>query len=142
MTRRVCTMVPLVLLVLSLSIAAFAEPFRTAQIGDRIGSLLAGLRKVDAGPVGSCPDGKIVGYVDYVVPGRTPDDHNASFVGFTVGSHVVIVVAYDENDLSAPVNVYADMEGKGLITDVWPVDTAPSPCAIMQHLRYDPQSSN
>lgn len=142
MRRKVFTTVPIVVLTLSLSIAAFADPFRTAQIGDRIGSLLAGLRKLDAGPVGSCPDGKVVGYVDYVVPGRPADDHHASFVGFTVGSRVVIVVAYDEKDLSAPVNVYADMEGKGLITDAWPVGEAPSPCSIMQHLRYDPLTSN
>jgi len=138
MKRRVYTTVPLVLLVLSLSIAAFAEPLRTAQVGDRIGLLFAGLRKVDGGPVGTCPDGKIVGYVDYVVPGRPPDDHDASFVGFTVDSRVVIVVAFDENDLSAPVNIYADMDGNGLITNTWPVGEAPSACVIMQHLRYDP----
>ncbi len=90
-----------------------------------------------AGRLGSCAAGApVVSYVNYVVPGRPADDDNASFQALTIGDRVVAVVAYDEQDLSTPVAVYADIDGKGLITNVWPVAVAPEPCAIVQGLHY------
>jgi hypothetical protein len=80
----------------------------------------------------------MVSYVNYVVPGRPADDDNASFQAFTIGDRVVAVVAYDEQDLNTPVAVYADIDGKGLITNMWPIADAPEPCAIMQELHDQP----
>jgi len=139
MTRKWYMGIPLVFLAITIATAASAEPLRIAKVGDHMGSLVNGLTKVDGAPLGSCADGApVVGYVDYVVPGRPADDDNASFQAFTVGEHVVAVVSYDEQDLSTPVAVYADLDGGGLVTHVWSVPGAPALCAIMQGLHYQP----
>ena len=139
MTRKWYVGIPVALLAMTVATAASAQPLRIAQVGDRMGSLVTGLRKVDGGALGSCAAGApVVSYVDYVVPGRTPDDDNASFQAFTVGDHIVALVSYDEEDLSAPVAVYADRDGKGLVTDVWSVTDVPGLCAIVQGVRYQP----
>jgi hypothetical protein len=131
-------------LVLGLAMAAMAAAttsapaasLRNANVGDRMGSLVAGLVKVDAGPVGSCTaGGPVVRSIDYVVPGRPTDDDNASLIGFSVGDRVVILVAFDEDDLSTPLAVYADRNGKGLVTDVWPAADAPSLCEIVEEVQ-------
>lgn len=139
MTRKGYVGVPVVLLAISIAMAASAEPLRIAKVGDHMGSLVNGLTKVDGAPLGSCAAGApVVSYIDYVVPGRPADDDNASLQAFTVGEHVVAVVSYDEQDLSAPVAVYADMDGGGLVTHVWSVPDAPALCAIVQGLHYQP----
>jgi hypothetical protein len=82
--------VALTILAMAVTTAASAQPLRTAGVGDQIRSLVTGLTKVDAGPVGSCGEGApIIGYVDYVVPGRPADDDNGSFVGLTVGERMI-----------------------------------------------------
>jgi hypothetical protein len=131
--------IPVVLLAMTVTVAASAEPLRTAQVGDRMGSLVTGLRMVDGGPLGSCAAGApLVSYVDYVVPGRPPDDTNASFQALTIGDHVWAIIAYDEQDLSTPVAVYADIDGHGLVTNVWSIPHAPQLCAILRGLHYQP----
>jgi len=139
MTRTWYFGVSAVLMALTLATVASAEPLRTANVGDRMGSLVTGLQKADGGPLGSCAAGApVVSYVNYVVPGRPADDDNASFQAFTIGDRVVAVVAYDEQDLSTPVAVYADIDGEGLITNMWPAADAPDACAILQGLHYQP----
>jgi hypothetical protein len=136
MARKWHFAVPGVILALAMTMAASAQPLRTAKVGDRIGALVTGLGKINAGPIRSCAEGApALNYVDYVVPGRPADDDNASFVGLTSGDRIVILVAFDEDDLSTPVAVYADIEGKGLITNAWSVDQAPAPCAVVQQLQ-------
>ena len=127
------------LVTMTVAMAAFAEPLRVAKVGDPMGSLVTGLKKVDGAALGSCSTGApVVSYVNYVVPGRPADDDNASFQAFTLGDRVVAMVAYDEQDLSTPVAVYADMDGSGLITNVWPIKNAPALCAIMLGLDDQP----
>lgn len=139
MTRNGYVGVPVVLLFMTMAVAASAEPLRIGKVGDHMGSLVNGLAQVDGAPLGSCADGApVVSYVDYVVPGRPADDDNASFQAFTIGKHVVALVSYDEQDLTTPVAVYADMDGGGLVTNVWSVPEAPALCAIVQGLHYQP----
>jgi hypothetical protein len=139
MTRKWYVGVPVVLMALSVATAASAEPLRTANVGDQMESLVTGLQKANGGSLGSCAAGApVVSYVNYVVPGRPADDDNASFQALTIGDRVIAVVAYDEQDLSTPVAVYADIDGKGLITNMWQVADAPEPCDIMQGLHYQP----
>jgi hypothetical protein len=139
MARKGLVGILMVLLAMTMAMAASAEPLRIAKVGDHMGSLLNDLAKVDGAPLGSCADGApVVSYVDYVVPGRPADDDNASFQAFAIGEHVVAVVSYDEEDLSTPVAVYADLDGAGLVTNVWSVPEAPALCAIVQGLHYQP----
>jgi len=138
MTHKWYVALPLTLALATLTVAAFAQPLRTGKIGDRIDALTDGLQAVDGGPIGACGSGATVGYVDYVRPDLPATDENASFVGLTVQNHTVIVVAYDEDDLSTPVAVYADLDGNGTITNVWTVDSAPAPCDILSQLHYQP----
>jgi hypothetical protein len=139
MTRNAYVGVPVLLLAMTVAVAASAEPLRIAKVGDRMGSLVTGLTKVAGGPLGSCAAGDpVVSYVDYVVPGRPGDDDNASFQALTIGDRLVAMIAYDEQDLSTPVAIYADMDGHGLVTDVWSVSNAPQLCAIVQTLHYQP----
>ena len=42
--------IPVVLLAMTVTVAASAEPLRIAKVGDRMGSLVAGLTKVNGGP--------------------------------------------------------------------------------------------
>jgi hypothetical protein len=63
---------------------------------------------------------------------------NASLIGFSVGDHVVILVAFDEDDLSTPLAVYADRNGKGLVTDVWSAADAPTLCEIVGGVQDQP----
>jgi hypothetical protein len=131
--------ISVVLLTMVIVAAAYAEPLRSAKVGDRMGSLITGLRKVDDGPLGSCAFGNgVVSVTDYTVPGRAPDDDNASYQAFTIEDHIVALVAYDEGDLSTPVAVYADIDGNGLVTHAWPAEEAPSLCAIVKNLHYRP----
>lgn len=139
MTRKWYAGILVVVLAMSIAMAASAQALRIASVGDPMGSLVTGLSKVDGASLGACAaGGPVVSYVDYVVQGRTPDDNNASFQAFTIGDHVVAMVAYDEEDLSAPLAVYADMNRNGLVTNVWSVSDTPALCAIVQGLRYQP----
>jgi len=139
MARKAYVGIPVVLLALTVAVAASAEPLRIAKVGDRMGSLVTGLTKIDGGPLGWCAAGApVVSYVDYVVPGRTPDDTNASFQALTIGDRLVAMIAYDEQDLSSPVAIYADIDGHGLVTNVWLIPNAPQLCAIVQKLHYQP----
>ena len=139
MTRKWYLGIPVVLLAMTVTVVAYAQPLRIAKVGDRMGSLVTGLKKIDGGPLGSCGAGApVVSYVDYVVPGRTPDDTNASFQALTIGDHVVAMIAYDEEDLSTPVAIYADIDGNGLVTNAWSIPNAPQLCAIVRGLRYHP----
>lgn len=139
MTRKGYVGIPLVLLAMTVAVAASAEPLRIAKVGDRMGSLVTGLKKVDGAPLGSCAGGTpVVSYVNYIVPGRPEDDENASFQALTVGDHLVAMIAYDEQDLSTPVAVYADIDGQGLVTNVWSIANAPQLCTLLQGLHYQP----
>jgi hypothetical protein len=139
MIRKWHYTIPVVVLTMAIVATASAQPLRSANVGDRMGALVTGLQKVSGGPLGSCaPGAPVVSFIDYVVPGRTPNDDNASFQAFTVGGHIVALVAYDEEDLSAPVAVYADADGNGLVTDMWSVEEAPALCAIVSNLHYQP----
>jgi hypothetical protein len=139
MIRRWHYGIPVLLLSMAIAANASAQALRSANVGDRMGSLTAGLDKVEGGPLGSCaPGSPLIRLTDYVVPGRTQDDDNASFQAFTVGDRVVALVAYDEDDLSAPVVVYADADGNGLITNTWSIENAPTLCAIVGNLHYRP----
>ncbi len=131
--------ISVVLLAMTVTVAASAEPLRIAKVGDRMGSLVTGLAKIDRGPLGWCAAGApVVSYVDYVVPGRPLDDANASFQALTIGDHVVAMIAYDEQDLGTPVSIYADIDGNGMVTNVWSIPTAPQLCAIVRRLHYQP----
>jgi hypothetical protein len=141
MTRHPTLILGFTLLAMAaVAAAAAAAPLRSASVGDRMGSLVAGLVKVDAGPVGSCTGrGPVIHSVHYLVPGRPADDDNASLIGFSVGDRVVILVAFDEDDLSTPLAViYADRNGKGLITDVWSAEDAPTLCEIVGAVHDQP----
>lgn len=139
MTRKWCVGIPVVLVTITIAMATSAQPLRAAKVGDRMGSLVTGLKKVDGAALGSCsPGAPIVRYFNYVVPDRPADDDNASFPALTIGERIVAIVAYDEQNLSRVVAVYADMDGNGLITNVWPIVNVPAPCALMQGLRYQP----
>jgi hypothetical protein len=139
MIRKWYCGIPVVLLAVSVAAVAFAQPLRDAKVGDSMGSLVAGLQKVNAGSLGSCaPGNPVVSLTDYVVQARTPNDDTASFQAFTVGQRMVVLVAYDEDDLSAPVAVYADLDGNGLITNAWPIDKTPTLCAILGNSHYQP----
>ncbi len=139
MTRKAYVGIPVVLLAMTVAVAASAEPLRIAKVGDRMGSLVTGLKKLDGVPLGYCAAGApVVSYVSYVVPGRLEDDDNASFQAVTIGDHLVAMIAYDEQDLSAPVAIYADVDGHGLVTNVWSIPNAPQLCAIVQKLHYQP----
>ena len=124
----------ILVVVLCAGVAADAAPLRDANVGAPITSLLAGLNRVDRGVVGRCGQTD-VSYADYVLPGRPQDDDHASFVGFSVNDRLLIVVSYDEEDLSVPVAVYADLDGSGMVTNTWAVEQAPQPCAIVNQSR-------
>ena len=51
---------------------------------------------------------------------------------------MVVLVAYDEEDLSTPEAVYADIDGHGMVTDVWPAAEAPGPCVILEQAHGQP----
>ncbi len=75
MSRKWYISIPVVLLAVSVTMAASAQALRIANVGDRMGSLVTGLTKIDGGPLGSCAAGApVVSYVNYVVPGRPADD--------------------------------------------------------------------
>lgn len=124
---------------LAAATAAWTAPLRTARVGDRMDALIAGLTPLPRGPVRACRGGgPSLTYIDYVVPGRPAGDESASFVGFAEGDRLVILVAYDEDNLGTPVTVYADLDGRGLVTNVWPAEAAPSPCGIVRQFHDRP----
>ncbi len=112
------------------AIPALAAPIRTSKVGDRMGALVVGMVKVDSGAETAC--GRTpVRIFDYVVPGRPLDEDHASFIGIWAYDRLVILVSFDDEDLSAPVEVYADLTGDGLVTHLWAVDDAPSGCQLI-----------
>jgi hypothetical protein len=126
-----------------------AQQVRGAKIGDHIASLVTGLVPINGGPLGSCAEGApVVVYAQFLVPPRVDvpvfgplgnhDGDNASVLGFFIGNRFVMLVAFDEQNPSVPLAVYADLDGNGLITSVWPVAQAPALCAIVQQLHYKP----
>jgi hypothetical protein len=138
MTRKWYVGVPVVLVALTVAMAASAEPRRAAGVGERMGFLVTGLGNI-GGPIGSCAAGTPVGsYVKYIVPGRPANDDNASLQSFAMGDHLVAVVAHDERGLNTLVAVYAAIDWNSLITNMWPVANVPAPCAMGQGLHYRP----
>lgn len=118
--------------ILAVTATVYAAPLRAAKVGDRMDSLVAGLTKVAGEERIACGEaGPALSYVDYVAPGRPADDDNASFVGLARNGQLILLVAFDEEDLDSPVTVYADLAGKGLVTHMWAVAEAPGPCAIV-----------
>jgi len=115
-------------------IPATATPMRTAAVGDRMGSLVVGMSKIDSGRTGQCGDVSVKIF-DYIVPGRPLDEDHASFIGAWAYDRLVVLVAFDEGDLTAPLQVYADLDGKGVITDTWTADDAPNGCELIQRAR-------
>jgi hypothetical protein len=111
---------------------ATAAPLRDAKAGSRIGSLVVGLTRIplDSGKCGMVP----VERVGWVVPGRPRDEDHASFVGFLVHGRIAILASYDESNLDQAMVVYADLDGHDLITDVLPVEQAPSACWIVTRM--------
>ncbi len=111
-----------------------AEPFRVATVGDRMGSLTVGLTRV---PIGSGRCGSVPAtVVGWSVPGRPLDLENASVAGVLVDGKVVVVASYDEQNLSQAVTVYADLDGRGIITNVWSIGAAPPACTIVGMLHH------
>ena len=127
-------------LVLSVEAVAWAQPLRKAGVGDRMGSLTVGLTQisVDTGVCGT-PQGAVpVRRAAFVVPGRDASEENASIVALVLATgRIVVLATFDEANLDEPVTIYADKDGHGLVTDLWPVADAPKPCDIVRGLRYD-----
>jgi len=149
MVRKRVAILVAVLAVIVVATSASAQQLRSAKIGDRVASLLTGLVPINGGPLGSCAAGApVIVYAQFLVPPLVDvpvfgplgnhDDDNASFLGFFIGTRVVMLVAFDERNPSVPAAVFADLDGNGLITSVWPVDQAPALCAIVQQLHYKP----
>lgn len=129
----------LITLVLSLASGAWTAPLRTAAVGDRMGALTVGLKEVtlDTGlcrtPLGAVPLRRI----GYIVPGREPNEENASVVGLVLlTGQIAVLATFDETNMDDAVTIYADREGNGLVTDVWAAEGAPMGCAIIGTLRY------
>jgi hypothetical protein len=125
-------------LVLSVDAAAWAQPLRKAGVGDRMGSLVVGLTQI-ALETGVCktPQGAVpVRLAGYIVPGREANKDNASAVAVVLETgRMVVLATFDEANLDEPVTIYADKDGRGLVTNLWPVADAPSPCDIIRDLR-------
>jgi hypothetical protein len=117
------------------TVSALGAPMRTAKVGDRMGGLIVGMARVDSGRKGTCGD-VAVQIVDYIVPGRPRDEDHASFIGAWAYDRLVVLVSFDEGDLTAPVTVYADLAGQGLVTDLWAVDEAPGGCELIQRASH------
>ena len=136
--RRTLLMVTLAF-VLSLAATAWAQPLRAAQVGDRMGSIIVGLTQITLDS-GACrtPQGLVpVRRVAYVVPGRVTNEDNASAIAFIMMSGQVAVLAtFDEANMDEAVTVYADKDGLGLVTNVWPVADAPRACDVIRDLHY------
>ena len=147
---RKLVLVSLVLLSMSaVTTTASAQHVRSASVGDPIASLLAGLVPVNGGSVGQCPTaGLDILYVQFLVPPKVDlpvfgplgnhDGDNASFLGLVMGTHIVMLVAFDEQNPSLAAQIFADLDGNGRITHIWPVAQAPALCAIVQQLHYKP----
>lgn len=117
------------------TVSALGAPMRTGKVGDRIGSLVVGMAKVASGRKGTCGDTSVQ-ILDYIVPGRPLDEDHASFIGAWAYDRLVILVSFDESDLTVPVTVYADLAGQGLVTDLWAVDEAPGGCELIQRASH------
>jgi hypothetical protein len=128
-----------------------AQQIRTANVGDPISSLLGGLIPVNGGPVGVCAEGgPVIYFVNYLVPARVERDifgvqwkdlqqDNASFLAYMAGDQVgrgiIMLVEFDEENPSVAAAVFADTEGNGRITSVWPAAQAPSLCSVAGQVR-------
>lgn len=120
--------------VLCVGAAVSADSLRQADVGTPMKTLLTGLNRIDRGVAGRC-GGIEVSRTAFVMPSRPQDEDNASFIGLSVKDRLAIVIAYDEQDLGTPVTVYADLDGVGNVTNVWAVEKAPHPCAILSQMR-------
>jgi hypothetical protein len=149
MTRRCCLALATALTITCLTMPASAQHLRSAKVGDRLASLVTGLAAVNGAGVGACAQsGASILYAQFLVPPRVDvpflgvlgnkEDDNASYLVFLIGTRMVMMIAFDEQDPSVPAAVYADLDGKGLITNIWPAAQAPSLCAVVQQLRYQP----
>jgi hypothetical protein len=123
-----------VLAVALLAAAVQAAPFRSAKVGDRMGALVVGLVRI---PLGSAACGPVlVDRAGWVVPGRPLDEGHASFVGGLVRGKIAVLVSYDEENLDVAAVMYADVDGKGLVTHVWPTEDSPPACWIVVHMLH------
>jgi hypothetical protein len=148
---RALALVAMILALAWQTSAASAQQIRTAKVGDPMASLLTGLIPVNGGPVGVCADGgPVLYYVNYLVSSRAewfilgwvwrdlvPD--NAAFLAYMagdqVGKRIVMLVEFDQLNPSVPVQVFADMQATGNITNIWPAAQAPALCTVAQQLR-------
>jgi len=150
MSRRWCLALLAILAVTLYGTAASAQQVRSAKVGDQVGSLLTGLAPVNGAGVGSCPGSNAaIFYEEFFVPPTSGsfnlwnsmgshDIDNASFLSFGIGDHIIMLVAFDEQDPSLVAEVYTDLDGKGLITNAYPAAQAPALCEVVQQLHYQP----
>jgi hypothetical protein len=130
--------------------AASAQQARSANVGDQVEALLTGLAPVNGAGVGSCPGSSAaIFYEQFFVPPTSGsftlwnsmgshDVDNAAFLSYMIGTRIIMLVAFDEQNPSVPAEVYADLDGKGLITNVYPAAQAPLLCEVVQQLHYQP----
>ena len=150
MSRRWCLALLAILAVTFYGTAASAQQVRSAKVGDQVGSLLTGLAPVNGAGAGSCPGSTAaIFYEQFFVPPTSGsfnlwnsmgshDIDNASFLSFEIGDHIIMLVAFDEQDPSLVAEVYTDLDGKGLITNAYPAAQAPDLCEVVQQLHYQP----
>ena len=150
MSRRWCLALLVVLAVTLYTTTISAQQVRSAKVGDQVGSFLTGLAPVNGAGAGSCPGSSAaIYYEEFFVPPTSGsfnlwnsmgshDVDNASFLSFMIDTHIIMLVAFDEQDPSVVAEVYADLDGKGLITNVYPADQAPALCEVVQQLHYQP----
>ena len=150
MSGRWCLGLLVVLAVTLYTMTASAQQVPSAKVGDQVGSLLTGLAPVNGAGAGSCPGSSAaIYYEQFLVPPTSGsfnlwnsmgshDVDNASFLSFMIDTHIIMLVAFDEQDPSVVAEVYADLDGRGLITNVYPADQAPALCDVVQQLHYRP----
>lgn len=112
---------------------AEAAPLRHAEIGDRMSSLTVGLNSFPDKD-GNCGAVHVTS-TGWVVPGRPLDEEHASVVTVEADGRTIAAAVYDEADLTEVTDVYADLEGRGMITHAWPGDLAPEACRIVAHIQ-------
>lgn len=150
MSRRWCLALLVVLVGTFYTATVSAQQVRSAKVGDQVESFVTGLAPVNGGGVGSCPGSSAaIFYEQFFVPATSGsftlwnsmgshDVDNASFMSYEIGTHVIMLVAFDEHDPSLVAAVYADLDGKGLITNIYPAAQAPALCEVVQQLHYQP----
>ena len=150
MSRKWYRALLVILAVIFCTTTVSAEHVRSAKVGDQVESLLTGLALVNGAGVGACPGSNAaILYTQFFVPPTkgsfnlwnamgSHDVDNAAVLGFMIGTHIIMLVAFDEQNPSVVARVYADLDGKGLITNVWSAFEAPALCEVVPQLHYQP----